>query len=106
MATLARGIQTQVCLTEHDYVIDVFATNRSISRSTWPFCHGDPRRTRVIPDSYCTNAADVSHTECVVSAADQVTRRFAPRKGISHLARDRSAVGLFVTLMFTGRDEE
>jgi hypothetical protein len=28
-------------LAEHDYVIEAFATFDPMSRSTWPFCHGE-----------------------------------------------------------------
>src|ERR1700720_4474272 len=78
----------QVRFAEHDEVVERFATYRSdeplnvavLPRRAW--CR------RVISDPHCTNAAGIRWTECAVAVAGQVTRRFVPRKGVSHLTRD------------------
>ena len=73
---------------EYDEVVERFATDRSDEPLDMAVL---PRRAwcdRVISNPYCTNAADVSWTECAVAVANQVTRCFDPRKGIRHLSRD------------------
>ena len=90
-------------LAEHDEVVERFATDRSDEPLDVAVL---PRRAwcgRVISDPHGTNAAGVSWTERAIAVANQVTRRFVPGKGISHLTAIHSAVGLFVTLMLTSR---
>jgi hypothetical protein len=72
----------QVGFTEHDEMVERFATYRSdealdvavLQRRAW--------RGRVISDSHCTNAAGIRWTEGSVTVANQVKRRFVPGKGV------------------------
>ena len=78
----------QVSFAEHDEVVEGFATYRSdepldvavLPRRAW--------RRRVISNPHSTNAAGISWTISSVAVANQVTRSFIPREGISHLTRD------------------
>ncbi len=78
----------QVRFAEHDEVFERLAGYRFdeplnvavLARRVW--CG------RVVSDPHCTNAASVRWTECAVAVANQVTRRFVPGKGISHMTGD------------------
>src|SRR5580700_5948348 len=78
----------QVRFAEHDEVVERFATYRSDEPLDMAVLPRRARCGRVISDLHCTNAASVSWTERAVAVANQVTRRFVPRKGISHLTRN------------------
>src|SRR5579864_2855717 len=42
----------------------------------------------MIADPHCANAMGVGWTECSITVTKQETRRFVPRKGVSHLPSD------------------
>ena len=68
----------QVRFSEHDHVVQAFATYRSdeaVNVTILPLraCCG-----RVISDPHCTNAARIRRTECAVAVANEMTRRFVP----------------------------
>src|SRR5271169_5996060 len=75
----------QVGFAEHDEVVEGFATDRSDEPLNVAVL---PRRVwcgRVISDPHCTNAAGIRRAECAVAVANQMTWRFVPGKGVSHL---------------------
>src|SRR5258708_4061427 len=76
---------TQLRLVEHDEMIETFAPNRFDEPLDEAVLPRRARCGRVIPDPHCTNAAYISRTECAVAIAKQMTRRFVPRKSISHV---------------------
>ena len=78
----------QVRFAEHDEMVERFATYRSDEPFKVPVLPRRAWRRRAISDPNCTNVAGVRRTECAVAVANQMTRRFVPGKGISHLSRD------------------
>jgi hypothetical protein len=73
---------------EHDEAVERFVTYRSDEPLNVPVLPRRAWRRRAIADPHCTNASGVRGTECAVAVPNQVTQRFVPGKGISHLSRD------------------
>jgi hypothetical protein len=63
-------------------MIEAFAPNRADEPLDEAVLTRRARCGRVISDPHCTNAAYISRTECAVAIANQMTRRFVPRKGV------------------------
>jgi hypothetical protein len=75
-------------LAEHDEVVERFAADGSDEPLNVAVL---PRRAwcgRVISDAHRTNATGVRRTERAIAVANQVTRRFVPRKRANHLTCD------------------
>lgn len=73
----------QVRFAKHDDVVERFATYRSDEPLDMAIPPRGARCSRMIADLHCTNAADVNRTEGAVAVANQMPRRFVPRKGIN-----------------------
>jgi hypothetical protein len=74
-----------VRLAGHRQVVEAFATNRADEPLDVSVL---PRRARcdgVIADTHCSNALGVCWPERAVAVTNQMTWRFAPRKGFGHL---------------------
>src|ERR1700688_2272533 len=76
---------TQMRFVKHDEVIEAFAPNRSDEALDVAVLPWRARRDRMIADPHCTNAMGVGWAEGSVAVANQMTWRFVPRKGVSHL---------------------
>jgi len=77
-----------VCLSEHYYVIEAIAADRSDKALRLAVLPGRPSGGRTVADSHRTNPAGICWTECSVTVADQVARRFIPEKSLCYLAGD------------------
>src|SRR5271168_5106081 len=78
----------QVRFAEHDEVVERFPTYRSDEPLNVPVLPRRAWRRRAISDPHCANAVSIGRTISSVAVANQMTRRFVPGKGISHLTGD------------------
>src|SRR5579872_4036794 len=79
---------TQVRLAKHDQMIGAFAPSRTDNALDVPILPRRARRNWVIANAHRMYAVSILRPERTVAVADKMTRRFVPRKGLGHLARD------------------
>src|SRR5690349_19911609 len=86
---IIRGVSlqgmAQVRLTEHDYVIEAFATDRSDQSLSMAVLPRRPGCGRTVANTHRANPAPVCWTECTVADADQIACR-RPGKTLCHLS--------------------
>src|ERR1039458_10143212 len=78
----------QLRFVEHDQVIEAFAPNRADEALDVAVLPWRAWRGRMIANPHCPNAAGIGWAEGAITVAQQMPRRFVPRKGISHLTSD------------------
>jgi len=69
----------------HRQVVEAFAANRADEPLDVSVLPRRARRDWVIADTHCTDALGVCWPERAVAVTNQMTWRFAPRKGFGHL---------------------